>query len=213
VPKNSDRWLDHTGLNLIRIVIGSYFMAISLGLIGGVDAAALLEPLLPVPIGALAGTGLLFVLSAGFMAGVRLRLFALSLALFLLCSSIADNWADLASGIVAPFWRDLTLVAAVLLSYASLRRREVRHAALVLRRRATRMGSGGTGLVRPRRVSFSNRRDLRRSASADYEMALRPTLPPTGPIPPVDPAPRACRADTGASRDDVEEIDNIFVNI
>ncbi len=43
-----DRWLNQTGLNLIRIIIGSYFAAIALDLVIGVDQKAMFLLFLPV---------------------------------------------------------------------------------------------------------------------------------------------------------------------
>ena len=214
----SDRWLDQTGLNLIRIMIGSYFMAISLGLIEGIDDSALFASFLPDKIAALVGAILLFVLSAAFMAGVFLRFFALTLAIFVLSSSIAGNFLQLGNGTVSPFWRDLTLVCAVLLCYASLRRREVRYAALILRRRAIRIGHAKTHAVTPHRVQMRNRLAPRRPEQGGKTI-LRPLNAPTGPIgcPDASAAKAAgpdCLVREGDDLSDGDgEIDNLFVNL
>ncbi len=61
--------LDQAGLNLIRIVIGSYFMALSLGLVAGLDPAVIFAPLMSPLLADIAGSTLMFCLSACFMAG------------------------------------------------------------------------------------------------------------------------------------------------
>lgn len=182
VALKSERWLDHTGLNLIRIVIGSYFMAISLGLIGGFDQSAMFAPILPEAAARLVGTVLLFILAVGFMSGMFLRITALTLALFVLCSSVIENYLQLDTLIVSSFWRDLTLACAVLLCYSSLKRRELRKAALLMRRRgAWRARRGQSAGVMPRRVCAQGHGGRQRGG-ADYDTMLRPLIAPTGPI-------------------------------
>jgi len=202
VPTKNERWLDHTGLNLIRIVIGSYFVAISLGLIEGVDHAALFAPLLDGQTARLAGMGVLFTLSVVFISGLALRLAALSLALFILCSSVAQNFFGPEPLPMSSFWRDLALVCAVLMSYSTLRRQELRKAALIMRRRAARIKHGKFSTVTPRRVTVRNKpvADIAGKAAGrdpdgpDYDRVLRPLIAPTGPIkrpePPVAPRPQ-----------------------
>lgn len=190
VPIKNERWLDHTGLNLIRIVIGSYFMAISLGLITGVDQSALFRPWLDAQTAQLAGTGVLFSLSMIFMSGVFLRMAALTLALFVLCSSAVGSFLSFEPQPISSFWRDLALVCAVLMSYSSLRRHELRNAALLMRRRAARIKRGKFSTVTPRRVSVQGKPASKPAAKAarrhekapDYDRALRPLIAPTGPI-------------------------------
>lgn len=190
VSTKNERWLDHTGLNLIRIVIGSYFMAISLGLINGIDPAVLFRSFLPGPTALLAGTGTLFFLSLIFMSGVALRMSALSLALFVLCSSVAENLLPVEPMPLSSFWRDMALVCAVLMSYSSLRRHDLRKAALLMRRRASRIRRGQLTSVKPRRVSVTAKPGTKATKRAagrnengpDYDRVLRPLIAPTGPI-------------------------------
>lgn len=192
VSTKNERWLDHTGLNLIRIVIGSYFMAISIGLINGLDHTALFTPLLDAPTAQLAGTGVLFTLSLIFMSGVALRMAALTLALFILCSSAAGNFLSYDPQPMSAFWRDMALVCAVLMTYSSLRRHELRKAALIMRRRAARIKRGKFSSVTPRRVSVQGKPASKSTAKAraagrnakgpDYDRVLRPLIAPTGPI-------------------------------
>ena len=211
MPTKNERWLDHTGLNLIRIVSGSYFMAISLNLIEGFDPSALFSPLADDRTARLAGMGVLFTLSVVFMSGVALRIAALALALFILCSSFAQNVLGPEPLPMSSFWRDLALVCAVLMSYSTLRRQELRKAALIMRRRAARLKRGKFSTVTPRRVTVRNRPVADAAGKAagrgpdgpDYDRVLRPLIAPTGPIkrpePPVTPRPDFNGTSTPAS--------------
>ncbi len=154
VTPRTQTWLDHTGLNLIRIVVGSYFLAISMGLISGFEPMALFIAFLDPLYADLAGTMTLFSLTVVYMTGYQLRLSCLALALFVLASSLAQNFVYLQSGTISDFWRDLTLVCAVLLSYSSLRRSELRKAALVGRHRISGPRRLGQTIV-PRRVKIN----------------------------------------------------------
>jgi len=230
VANKSERWIDHTGLNLIRIVIGSYFMATALGLIAGVDQSVMFLPVLPESGARLVGTALLFILSVGFMAGVFLRLISLMLALFILCSSVVDHYMHIETLAVSAFWRDLALSCAVLLSYSSFKRREIRNAALILRPKAYLIRSRGrSDSVAPRRVSSQVKpQTRRRQEEQNFDKSLRPLIAPTGPIrrpdtlltkieaekPEQPPAlPRQKRAQALPAPGDDEDIDNIFANL
>lgn len=205
---NDNRWLDHTGLNLIRIVIGSYFMAVSVGLVAGVDPAALLRPVLPATVAEFAGMTLLFALATAYMAGVSLHMVSLALALFVLSSSVATHLVRPGAGTVGFFWRDLALVCTVLLSYVPLRRRELRRAVLIMRRRTNRIRRGGAGPVRPRRVKIRKTRGDD-GAAARLSPAITPTAPAARPDIPSRHRQRPVESDES---DESDEINNIFVN-
>jgi len=147
--------LDQAGLNLIRIVIGSYFMALSIGLVAGLDPAVIFAPLMPPLAADLLGATLMFSLSACLMAGVRLRLVALSLAIFVFSNSLTQNMMHVVPGSVSAFWRDLTLSAAVLLTYSGLNGPALRRAS-VLGYRA-RLQRASDKDVNPRRITLETR--------------------------------------------------------
>lgn len=173
----AQRWIDHTGLNLIRIVIGSYFMAIALGLIEGTEPKAMFIPYLDTETSDLIGTMLLFAITTAFMAGLFLRQSSLMLAIFIFGSSLAENFLTYEHASISNFWRDLTMVCAVLLSYSSLRRREIRKANLIGQRfflPARRQD----GDVLPRRVVTTTRSTARRPKSSPYHDTLTPLLKP-----------------------------------
>lgn len=144
--------MDQTGLNLIRIVIGSYFLALSLDLVSGLDAATLFSALMPHAAADLIGSTLLFCLSAALMAGLHLRLAALSLALLVFCSSLVQNLITVTPDSLSAFWRDLTLATAVLLTYLTLGPGALRRAS-VLAHRARLRRAMAQRAVNPRRIT------------------------------------------------------------
>ncbi|PKQ13124.1 MAG: hypothetical protein CVT70_05210 [Alphaproteobacteria bacterium HGW-Alphaproteobacteria-1] len=126
--------VDQIGLNLLRIVIGTYFMALALGLIEGFDPAALFYPVMGAVIAETVGATLLLSLAIWFMLGTTLRLAALSLALFVLSSSFMANFIAGPAENLSAFWYDLTLTCAVLLSYMALDTRSIRRASIFAHR-------------------------------------------------------------------------------
>ncbi len=151
MERSNRRLADHTGLNLIRLITGSYFMAISLGLIQGVDHRAIFAPIVGLPTGDLIGTTALFALSAAFMSGLFLRTTSLMLAVFVLTSSIAENFMPFQPENISPFWRDLTLMCGILLSHYSLKASDTQPTSLVGRRYISRVVKTSEQ-VTPRRV-------------------------------------------------------------
>ncbi len=203
------RWIDYTGLNLIRIVIGSYFMAISLGLITGISPPALFLSFTTPQVADLIGTVLLFAITAAFMLGLYLRLTSLMLAIFVLSSSVVQNLVVPDAALIEPFWRDLTLVCGVLLSYTGLKRSELSRAALVWRRGTPRLASDQ--VVTPRRVTTGSAPSEREQTEYVWRSSFKPLMHPA-PAPerpaPVLLHPGAAR--TPGPRPDEPEIENIF---
>ncbi|MFU8778278.1 MAG: hypothetical protein ACNA7M_11485 [Roseovarius sp.] len=184
--------MDQTGLNLIRIVIGSYFLAVSLDLVSGFDAATLFAPLVPPAAADLIGATLLFCLSAALMAGLHLRLAALSLALLIFCSSLLQNLIVVTPESLSAFWRDLTLAASVLLTYLTLGPGALRRAS-VLAHRARLRRAMAQRAINPRRIQPQTAR--KRPVQQEIRTALATA-------PPQQPMPR-----------DKDTVDNIFANI
>ncbi|SLN43597.1 hypothetical protein ROG8370_01847 [Roseovarius gaetbuli] len=147
--------IDQAGLNLIRIVIGSYFMALSIGLVAGLDPAAIFTPLMPTLLADILGGTVMFMLSACFMAGIQLRLVALSLAIFVFSNSLTQNMLHVVPGSVSAFWRDLTLTCAVLLTYSSLSRTALRRASVLAHR--ARLRHARETASNPRRITLPAR--------------------------------------------------------
>lgn len=177
--------VDQIGLNLLRIVIGTYFMALALGLIEGFDSAALFRPLMGPAAAETVGATLLLSLAIWFMLGTALRLAALSLALLVLSSSFMTNFVVGPVENLSAFWYDLTLTCAVLLSYMALDTRNMRRASI-----------------------FAHRARLRRIA------ALR-RIKPRPVSSPVSSGPAAAKTASRRPRPKAFEEDetNIFVNI
>lgn len=176
--------IDQAGLNLIRIVIGSYFMALSIGLVAGLDPAAIFMSLMPVlPADILGGT-VMFLLSACFMAGIHLRLVALSLAIFVFSNSLTQNMLHFVPGSVSAFWRDLTLTCAVLLTYSSLSRTALRRASVLAHRarlrRARETASNPRRITLPARGKRPIQREIRRALIA-ANLMRRPRKPEAEP--------------------------------
>jgi len=154
VERSNRRLANHTGLNLIRLIIGSYFMAISLGLVQGVDHRAIFAPIFGLQTGDLVGTTVLFAISAAFMSGLYLRTTSLMLALFVLTSSLIETFMPFQPQNISAFWRDLTLMCGVLLSFYSLKPADIQRASLVGRRYISRVVKTSEQ-VTPRRVTPS----------------------------------------------------------
>lgn len=194
----TDRWFDHTGRSLIRIVIGSYFVAISTGLVHGVDRAALFSAIMTPPQAEQAGSATLMVLSIVFMSGLLLRLSALMLALFVLCSSLIQNQFLLGPIGFSAYWRDMALVCAILLTYAAQRPHGVRKVRWFLAPGTGWIPRGGkarAGVV-PRRVTAAGK-SARRPARPDYDNMLRPLIAQTGPM--VKPQPKGAASVSATS--------------
>lgn len=153
MARRNRRWIDRIGPNMIRIVIGSYFMAISLGLIQGVDQRAIFAPLFGQEMGDLLGTTVLFAITMAFMSGLHLGVTSIMLAMFVMASSIMQNFVPFAPQNISAFWRDLTLVCGGLLSYFSLKPKSVRPASLIARRYVSRVVKDAES-ISPRRVSL-----------------------------------------------------------
>ena len=155
--RKDERWLNNSGLNLIRIVIGSYFAAVALDLVSGVDQSALFAGFAPPMIADLLGSTLLFVASLTFMTGIYLRMSALVLALFVFSSSLIQNFLLMEIEDISAFWRDITLVCAVILNYSNLNRQDMRRADLMRYRMLMKQREARLPMaeVKPRRVTPS----------------------------------------------------------
>lgn len=206
--QRQQRWIDYTGLNLIRIVIGSYFMAIALGLISGISPPALFLSLTDPQTADLIGTVLLFAVTAAFMLGLYLRLTSLMLAIYVFATSATQNLVLSDTMLIEPFWRDLTLGCAVLLSYTCLKRSELSRAALVWRRTSPRLRSDQT--VIPRRVTTSGASLDRAHAQTVLNSSLKPLMKPSTSGRPVTPLERPKLAPVDTARRDEPEVENIF---
>lgn len=105
----------------LRILIASYFIAAALGLINGTDFTALFAFIAPTETASVIAVGCVFSLAYLVMIGCLTRVAALLLGLITLFSSFVSFFAPDAAGTLAHFWRDLALVAALLLTYPKRR--------------------------------------------------------------------------------------------
>lgn len=109
--------LSSAGQNLLRILIASYFLAGAIGLIPGTDLTPMFSRLLPQPLSGAASGFLVFVLSYLVMIGVWLRGAALTLGILTFWSSYLRMLDLGVAGELAIFWRDLALIASLMLTY------------------------------------------------------------------------------------------------
>ena len=172
MPRRTERAqnLGQNGQNLVRIVIASYFLAISVGLIPGTTALPLTEPFLPEAHAAAAGKAVVFAAAYLVLLGLWLRFSALLLATLLFWSSYIQN---VGAGNLEGFWRDLALIGALILTYTqTLPRAERGRAALRWTRRARR-------LTPAQRVT--PRRPVSAAAAARHAASLAETPLPSRP--------------------------------
>lgn len=104
-------WITPTSLT--RLLVISYFIAVSLGLIQGSNLLELLTPLLPETLATPLMRGLILTLSVLILTGLARRTSALVLSLVVFFSSYAALYEG---GDISAFWRDLALVGALLMT-------------------------------------------------------------------------------------------------
>ena len=109
------------GLNshfLIRLLIVSYFVALSVGLIQGTDMSMLTASFLPAGIAKVVASVGVISLSSMILFGYHRRAAALLLALCLFWCSYLGSLGHIGHTDVGAFWRDLALIGALLLTYS-----------------------------------------------------------------------------------------------
>ncbi|MEM1274664.1 MAG: DoxX family protein [Pseudomonadota bacterium] len=108
---------ERNGKTLLRTLIGSYFIAVAVGFIPGTDFVALLAHIAEPQVAAVLSGIIIFSLSYMIMVGYRTRAAALALGLITFCAALIAFVTPVGGGDLAPFWRDLALIAALLLTY------------------------------------------------------------------------------------------------
>jgi len=174
---------------------------VSLDLVDGVDQKALFVPVMKPEAADLVGSTLLLGLSVAFMIGVSLRLTGLMLAVFVFTSSLIENFIVFEMSNISDFWRDLTLVCAVMMSYSFLTAKAQRDASIVSRS------------VRPQRIALGEK--ARRSLQAEIRAALsvgRQAAANRPSAPDAENAPHAAEDET-ATPEEGGQGDNIFAKI
>lgn len=109
--------IDISGSSVMRMLIASYFMALSLGLFQGAEIARLAAPFLPENLATIVMGALVFVLAAMVMTGFHRRSAALVLALVIFWASYLTMFAATAAEDIGAFWRDLALIGGLMLTY------------------------------------------------------------------------------------------------
>ena len=142
-----------SGLALLRLVISSYFIAISLDVISGVDTSLIFQTWFDKSDAQFIGNSLMAGCSLFVFVGVFLRMSCLYLALLVLSSTVMEN--VIVAGAPAPdaLWRDIVFVSALMLIYGGMSRQGLNRAALVTPARKVRKVQVNTDRVTPRRVS------------------------------------------------------------
>ncbi len=107
----SFKWITPT--NLTRLLVISYFIAVSLKLIDGNSTLQMLNPVLPPPVAERLMQGLVLTLAALILTGLARRTAALVLSLVVFFASYAALYNG---GDISAFWRDLALVGALLMT-------------------------------------------------------------------------------------------------
>jgi uncharacterized membrane protein YphA (DoxX/SURF4 family) len=101
----------------VRMLIASYFMAAAIGSIPGADTGALLSPLLSEPMSRVIAGSLVFTLATMVLVGKQTRLAALILGLMTFYASYLQMVQIGIDHVLGAFWRDMALVAALMLTY------------------------------------------------------------------------------------------------
>ncbi|SDK36628.1 hypothetical protein [Aliiruegeria lutimaris] len=175
--------LGPTAQNLLRILIASYFLAGAVGLIPGTDLTALTDRFMPAHISSPFGSALVFSLAYLVMIGVWLRGAALTLGILTFWASylrMMDLGLQSELGI---FWRDLALIASLMLTYAEPDRTAARNRGIVRwnRRRVVQPRR-----ITPRRVEnaviepAAKSKPQKQAHRRDYQNSYEPYEPPYG---------------------------------
>ena len=114
-PIGQNEPMNRTVLPIVRILIGSYFMATATGLIFDPSTRTFLDPLMPHQAARAVTTTYLFITAFGIMVGFFLRPASLLLALYIFWSGYAHFILLGTAEALASFWRDMALLGSVLL--------------------------------------------------------------------------------------------------
>lgn len=110
--------LNATAQNLLRIVIASYFLAVALNLIPGTSLTILAAQVLPLHVAEPLSAMMVFALAFMVMIGLFMRPAALVLGLMTFFASYLRTIELGVADELGTFWRDLVLIAALMLTYA-----------------------------------------------------------------------------------------------
>lgn len=184
--------LNATAQNLLRIVIASYFLAVGLNLIPGTNLTILAEQVLPLHVAAPLSAMIVFATAFLVMIGLYMRPAALVLGVMTLFASYLRMIELGVADELGTFWRDLVLIAALMLTYAENAPRDYRMRSAIRRK------------VTPRRIAPSDRPHRARPLVAD---APQPAPVPSGPV-----TPRAVIRRRKPVIGLPDQVDNIFAD-
>ncbi len=173
--------LGQSGQNLIRVLIASYFMGVSIGLVSGTSATPLFSTVLPGEQADMAGKAVIFALAYLVMTGIWLRPAALLLGLVTFWSSYIVNFSAEGPISVGNFWRDLTLIGALMLTYVQSTPRSSARRMMIRRTPRARRILPGAPVV-PRRVAATAAERPEKAAPAMAPTPTRPRKAPAGPV-------------------------------
>lgn len=147
--------LNATAQNLLRIVIASYFLAVALNLIPGTSLTILAGQVLPIQVAEPLSAMVVFALAFLVMIGLYMRPAALVLGLMTLFASYLHMIELGVADELGTFWRDLVLIAALMLTYAENAPRDYRMRGAIRRKVTPRRITPAPHPNRPRPVSVA----------------------------------------------------------
>lgn len=146
------RPLDLMALKFIRMVMASYFIALSVDVIQGVNMAVFFAPFMSAPMAEQVGSAVVLYFAALLFFGLFLRLSSLYLAIMMLTSSMMQNFFQSPTGSIDAFWHDLVIVCGLLLTYCTLSPRDLKRQAFIMNYMPAPV-MHVAGKVAPRRVT------------------------------------------------------------
>lgn len=120
--------ISHTTQSWLRVLIASYFIAVAIGAIPGTDFTILFGLIADPGTANLLTAIVVFTLAYMVMIGCYLRVAALLLGMMTFFSAFVIFVGPQGGGDLGTFWRDIALVSALMLTYATkarLRRSDV----------------------------------------------------------------------------------------
>lgn len=109
--------LNEAGQTTLRMLIASYFVAAATGAIPGAETAVLFTAFLAPPLDRIVGSSLVLLLAMMVLIGARTRPAALLLAILTFYASYVHLIQIGAENALGTFWRDMALIAALMLTY------------------------------------------------------------------------------------------------
>jgi hypothetical protein len=146
---------DVDGLKFIRMILASYCIAVSIGMIEGFDPAVFFNQFLTPIDATITGSTIVFTFAAFLFLGFFLRLASLYLAMVILCASISTYIGSPLPGSLDVLWRDIVIASALLLNYWSLDERTRERQSLFRFYKAARRIAPITDKIIPARVKPS----------------------------------------------------------